>query len=90
MPSSVSSKLPVPSLQEPSCAPVRTDSATGHGRRWWRILPLGVLGLGVCGLSLVAWTVSGRWVPEALVFGLSPALVALVRGGAGRSPVDAG
>jgi hypothetical protein len=86
MPERDASSLPAFSVDKASCELVRPASARGPARWMWRTLPLGVLGLGFCGLTLVAWTVSGRWVPEALVFGLSPVLVGLVRGLAGRPP----
>ena len=41
-------------------------------------LPMGVLGVAFCTLPVMAWLVSGHWVPEAMVFGLSAGLVALV------------
>ncbi len=41
-------------------------------------LPMGVLGVAFCTLPVMTWMVSGHWVPEAMVFGLSAGLVALV------------
>lgn len=42
------------------------------------LLGLGALSLAFLGLPLVAWGLTGEWVPETAAFGASAAVVGLV------------